>query len=75
MRVVHRDTGELIADGDRSSAIIPFEGTYYMFRNALRTDGFRLDDAPGFCCYKFLYVWLDIKRKDGKVDKFLGWKY
>ena len=75
MKIVHRNTGEVIAEGPRGWAITPFEGNYYISRKALRTDGFKVNYLPGLCIYKFLYVWLDFHSKDGTVSKSLGWKY
>ena len=75
MRIIHRETGELLAEGERGWAITPFEGNLYISRKALRTDGFRINFVPGICIYKFLYVWLDFHAKNGQVSRFLGWKY
>ncbi len=75
MKIIHRETDELIAEGERGWAITLFEGNLYISRKALRTDGFKANYAPGLCYYKFLYVWLNFHRIDGRVDKFLGWRY
>ena len=75
MKIIHRRTNELIAEGKRGWAITPFEGNFYISRRALKTDGFRVNYLPGLCIYKFLYVWLDFHAQDGAVDKNLGWKY
>ena len=75
MKIYHRHTEELIAEGERGWAITPFEGNYYISRKALRTGGFKVNYVLGICFYKFLYVWLDFQRSDGAVDKFLGWRY
>lgn len=75
MKIIHRKTGELIAEGKRGWAITPFEGNYYISRKSLRTKGFRLNFIPGLCIYKFLYVWLDFHASDGEVVNNLGWKY
>ena len=75
MQIYHRHTEELIAEGERGWAITPFEGNFYISGKALRTQGFKANYVPGICFYKFLYVWLDFRRSDGEVDKFLGWRY
>jgi len=75
MKIIHRETDELIGEGARGWAITPFEWNLYIFGKALRTDGFKANYAPGLCYYKFLYVWLNFHRSDGRVDKFLGWRY
>ena len=75
MKIIDRETDELIAEGERGWAITPFEGNLYISGMALRTDGFKANYAPGLCYYKFLYMWLNFHRSDGRVDKFLGWRY
>ena len=75
MKIFHRRTEELIAEGERGWAIMLFEGNFYISRKALRTKGFKVNYVPGICFYKFLYVWLDFRGSDGEVDKFLGWRY
>lgn len=75
MKIIHRATKELIAEGKRGWAITPFEGNYYISKKSLKTGGFRSNFIPGLCIYKFLYVWLDFHSGDGGVIKNLGWKY
>ena len=75
MKIIHRRTEELIAEGKRGWAITPFEGNYYISGKALKTQGFKANYVPGICFYKFLYVWLDFRRSDGEIDRFLGWRY
>ena len=75
MKIIHRRTGEVIAEGKRGWAITPFEGNYYISGKALNTRGFKANYIPGLCVYKFLYVWLNFHGKDGEVDRNLGWKY
>ena len=74
VRIVHRPSGELIAEGPVGWGITPFEGNFYIGRQGLRTDGFRVNFVPGLCFYKFLYVWLDLHIGD-RVSRNLGWKY
>ena len=75
IRVVHRPSGETLAEGPRGWGITPFEGNLYIRRRYLRTDGFRPNYIPGLCPYKFLYVWLDLRLADQPVARSLGWMY
>ncbi len=73
--IFHKETGELIAEGPLGWGIMPFEGNYYIQKRYLKTKGFKNTWFPGLCIYKFFYVWLNFQRKDGDVDKMLGWLY
>jgi len=75
VRIKHEPSGTLIAEGPVGWGITPFEGNYYISKKYLRTTGFRVNYLPGFCPYKFLYVWLDFVTKDGRKIKNLGWYY
>jgi len=75
VKIIHRRTEEIIAEGKRGWTITPFEGNYYISGKALKTAGFKINYLPGLCFYKFLYVWLDFRARDGDVDKNLGWTY
>ena len=75
VRIIHNNSGAVIADGPVGWAITPFEGNYYISKKHLVAGGFRINYVPGLCIYKFLYVWLDFAAPDGTVTKFLGWKY
>jgi uncharacterized protein (DUF427 family) len=75
VRITHRPSGELIAEGPVGWAITPFEGNWYVGVNHLRTNGFRTTAFPGLCFYKFIYMWVDFQAKDGSVSKHLAWKY
>jgi uncharacterized protein (DUF427 family) len=74
IRITHRPSGTLLAEGPRGWGITPFEGNFYIGRKYLRTARFKPNFIPGLCVYKFLYVWLDLVLDDGKV-KNLGWLY
>ena len=75
IRITHRDSGTLLAQGPRGWGITPFEGNFYIRHKYLRTDGFRPHYVPGLCPYKFLYVWMDLDLGEkGKVPN-LGWMY
>lgn len=75
VRVIHQDSGQILADGPLGWGITPFEGNLYIRRKHLQTDGFRVNFVPGLCIYKFLYVWLDFEPADGTRERNLGWKY
>ena len=65
VRITHRTTGLPIAEGPVGWGITPFEGNFYIRKRYLLTDRFRPNFIPGFCPYKFLYVWLDLRLPDG----------
>ena len=75
VRITHAPSGTVLAEGPIGWGITPFERNLYIRRKYLLTDGFKLNFIPGFCPYKFLYVWLDLKLEDGVKVKNLGWKY
>lgn len=76
VRIIHVRSGEVIAEGPIGLfGITPFEGNFYIRRRYLRTNGFRPNWMPGFCIYKFLYVFLDYRAPDGAVERALGWLY
>ena len=61
--------------GDGKADYEGFEGNYYISRKYLRTAQFKVNFMPGFCIYKFLYVWLDLVLDNGDREKYLGWLY
>lgn len=73
--MTHRPSGTLLAEGPLGWGITPFEGNLYISRRYLRTDGFKVNFIPGLCIYKFLYVWLNLRLRDGTEVRNLGWKY
>jgi uncharacterized protein (DUF427 family) len=76
IRITHRWSGELIAEGPLGFwGITPFEGNYYISRKCLKTTGLKPKWVPGLCVYKFLYVWLDLRLPDGTREPFVGWMY
>ena len=75
LRITHRPSDTLIAEGPLGWGITPFEGNVYIRRKYLCSDGFRTNFIPGFCPYKFIYVWLDFGPPRGPVAKSLGWRY
>jgi len=75
IRITHRPSGEVLAEGPVGWGITPFEGNWYISGKHLRTGGFRTTAFPGLCPYKFIYLWMDFRAQDGSVSKHLGWKY
>ena len=75
IRITHKPSGTLIAEGPRGWGITPFEGNFYISGKYLTTDRFKTNYIPGFCPYKFLYAWMDFKSDDGRIVKNLGWLY
>ena len=75
VRITHRDSGLVIAEGPLGWGITPFEGNYYVQRKHLKTNALKINYMPGFCIYKFLYVWLDLHLPDGRLSRSLGWLY
>lgn len=71
IRIKHKATGRILADGPLGWGITPFEGNYYIGRKYLRTDGFIPNFIPGFCPYKFLYIGMDLKLDDDRKSKHL----
>ena len=74
VRITHRPSGIRLAEGPIGWGIMPFEGNFYISRKYLLTDGFKPNLIPGFCPYKFLYVWLDLRLEDTRA-RSIGWMY
>ena len=74
IRIRHRPSGQLLAEGRRGWDITPFEGNFYIRKKCLRTDNFKANYIPGFCPYKFFYTWMDLRLPDGRSQS-LGWMY
>lgn len=75
IRIRHKESQLLLADGPLGWGITPFEGNFYIARKYLKTDRFRINFVPGLCVYKFLYVWLDLHLDDQKRVRNIGWRY
>jgi len=75
IRIRHRSSGTLLAEGPKGWGITPFEGNLYIGRKHLRTDAFRPNYIPGLCIYKFLYVWLDLRLPGEAPLRSVGWRY
>jgi len=66
---------ELLAEGPIGWGITPFEGNYYIQKKYIKSKGFRNNFIPGFCPYKFFYIWQNFKSQNDHDEKMLGWKY
>ncbi|HVC89400.1 MAG TPA: hypothetical protein VND66_02140 [Acidobacteriaceae bacterium] len=75
IKITHRATGSLLAEGPIGWGITPFEGNYYIHRRYLKDGSFQVNYIPGLCPYKFLYVWMDWLLPNGERQKSLGWMY
>ena len=75
VRIRHRNSGLLLADGPIGWGITPFEGNFYVRRKFLKTDQFKVNFIPGLCIYKFLYVWLDLRLDGDRRISNLAWMY
>jgi uncharacterized protein (DUF427 family) len=75
VRIVHRPSGFLLAEGPLGWGITPFEGNYYISKKYLGKARFKPNFIPGLCPYKFLYIWLDLVLPDGERETNLGWLY
>ena len=75
VRIKHRESGLVLAEGPLGWGITPFEGNFYISRKYLQTDRFRPNYMPGLCIYKFFYVWMDLHLENGRRLRSLGWLY
>jgi uncharacterized protein (DUF427 family) len=75
VRITHRPTNTVLAEGPLGWGITPFEGNYYIRRKYLMAGLFRPNFVPGLCPYKFLYVWLNLELPSGRKEKSLAWLY
>ncbi len=75
IRIIHKSSGEVLVDGPVGWGITPFEGNYYVRKKYLISTGFKSNNHPGLCVYKFIYVWLDLKLNNGELIKDLAWLY
>ncbi len=73
VRIRHRATGRVLAEGPLGWGITPFEGNLYIRRRYLRTP-FRPTFVPGLCPYKGLYVWAE-PAVEANPTRLLGWIY
>ena len=75
IRITHKSSGEVLADGPSGWGITAFEGNYYVSKKYLKSRGFKPNYIPGICVYKFFYVWLNLTLENGELIKGLAWLY
>jgi hypothetical protein len=75
IRISHRESGAILAEGALGWGITPFEGNYYISKRCLESRGFKPNWVPGICPYKFLDVWLDLNLANGFQEKNIAWMY
>lgn len=75
IRIIHKPSGEVLAEGRAGWGMFAFEGNYYISNRNLLTDGFRFSGIPGLCPYKFIYFWYHFESANGNKYPMLGWKY
>ena len=75
VRIRHKRSRLLIAEGPLGWGITPFEGNLYIRRKFLKTDRFKVNYIPGLCVYKFLYVWLDLQIESDQRVANIAWMY
>lgn len=75
VKITHRPSDEVLAEGPLGWGITAFDGAYYVARKHLKTHGFKSNFLPGLCPYKFLYVGLDYRAPGGAVSRGLAWFY
>ena len=75
IRIIHKPSGELLAEGPAGWGMFSFEGNYYVSNKYLKTKGFKFSGLPGVCPYKFIYFWYHFTAKNGLRSPLLGWKY
>ena len=75
IRITHRSSGLVLAEGPAGWGITRFEGNLYIRRKYLRTRALVPSWIPGLCPYKGLYVWLDLRVPGGESEPGLAWFY
>lgn len=74
IKIIHKATGIVLAEGPLGWKITQFEGNYYVEDQCLNNHVFKVNFLPGICFYKFFYVWVDLVI-DGKTQiKNFAWK-
>ncbi len=75
IRITHKSSGEILAEGKAGWGIFSFEGNYYVANKNLKTKGFSFSGVPGLCPYKFIYFWYHFQSQNGEKHAMLAWKY
>lgn len=73
IRITHKPSGTVLAEGPKGWRMMPLEGDWYIHRDCLRTDAFRNTAFPGPCFYKGLCLWL--KPRLPGASRMLAWRY
>ena len=75
MKVVHRSSGTVLAEGPSGWGMTRFDGGIYIRRRHLVGGAFSLGTVPGLCVYTGLYLSLDYTPPDSPIERGLGWMY
>lgn len=75
IRIIHRQSGSVVAEGPLGWGITPFDGAYYIRRKYFVRPFFQVNYRPGICPYKFLYFWADLHLESGDTIRNAGWLY
>jgi hypothetical protein len=75
IQILHRPSQTVLAEGKRGWDITPFEGNYYVRKKCLIGNRFKLTLLPGFCVYKFVYLWMNLQLDGQAPISLLAWKY
>jgi len=75
IRITHSLSNQLLAEGPLGWGFTHFEGNYYIQQKYIKTSTLKINYLPGFCIYKFVYVWVDLCSDNKVISKNLGWKY
>lgn len=73
IRITHRPSGTVLAEGHKGWHMMPLEGNWYIHPSCLRTDAFKTTAVPGLCFYKGLYMWFDLRLRG--ASRMLAWRY
>ncbi|TXM70712.1 hypothetical protein [Methylobacterium sp. WL120] len=72
MKVVHRGSGTVLAEGPSGWGMSRFGGGIHIRRRHLVGGTFSLGIVPGLCVYRGLYLSLDYMPPDGPIERGLG---
>ncbi len=72
LKVVHRASGTVLAEGPTGWGMTRFDGGIYIRRRHLVGGTFSVGIVPGLCVYKGFYLSLDYTPPDGPVERALG---
>lgn len=49
VRIIHKPSGDILAEGPRGWDMFSFKGNYYVADKHIKTDGFSSSWIPGLC--------------------------